>query len=96
MALERSVSPVDVAAATAARLPEHSGRVQQAKVTGVDSGRRDYRVEYAVYPGNLQKDILNAAAEGYHALVIGAAGRFCAVLEREPADSCEHEPPEPR
>lgn len=49
-----------------------------------DSGRRDYRVEDAVYPGNLQKDILNAASEGYRVLVIGAGAGFCAVLEREP------------
>lgn len=49
-----------------------------------DSGRRDYRIEDAVYPGNLQNDILNAAAEGYRVLVIGAAAGFCAVLEREP------------
>jgi hypothetical protein len=49
-----------------------------------DSVRREYRVENAVYPGNLQKDILNATAEGYRVLVIGAVAGFCAVLEREP------------
>ena len=49
-----------------------------------DSGRREYRFEDAVYPGNLQKDILNAAVEGYRVLVIGAVAGFCAVLEREP------------
>ena len=44
---------------------------------------RDYRVEHALHLRNLRRDILNAAAEGYHALVIraGAAG-YCAVLER--------------
>lgn len=49
-----------------------------------DSGRRDYRVASAVNAGNLHRDILNAAAEGYRALAIGATGFFCAVLEREP------------
>jgi len=48
-----------------------------------DRGGRDYRVEHALLVRNLRRDILNAAAEGYHALVIraGAAG-YCAVLER--------------
>ena len=48
-----------------------------------DRGGRDYRVEHALNVRNLRRDILNAAAEGYHVLVIhaGAAG-YCAVLTR--------------
>ena len=48
-----------------------------------DRGGRDYRVEHALHVRNLRRDILNAAAEGYHALVIhaGAAG-YCAVFTR--------------
>lgn len=55
--------------------------------SGGDVVRRDYRVADAVYPGNLQKDILEATAEGYRVLVAGAAAGFCAVLEREHAGS---------
>lgn len=69
-------------------LPQTVGSMATGPCTAIferssgDRERRDYRVEDAVYPGNLQKDILNATADGYRVLAIGAAAGFCAVLER--------------